>query len=134
MTNKFRKDELLKVLTAWAPSNERLTKYGKECKKQIVALIKKPKITEEFVEEWVDKFDGIAQQGLIIDIDLVRQMLTEAGYQIRAKVTEEWIEEKAKGLITMVADLYPHEGSPCVIPKSKAKDFICSLVKKASNG
>ncbi|GAH59302.1 unnamed protein product [marine sediment metagenome] len=27
---------------------------------------KKPEVTEEFVEKWTDKFDGIAQQGLII--------------------------------------------------------------------
>ncbi|MCK4783350.1 MAG: hypothetical protein KAV87_06330, partial [Desulfobacteraceae bacterium] len=39
-----------------------------------------------------------------------------------------WIEEKAKELITMVSKLYPYEGSPCIISKSKAKDFICKIV------
>jgi len=37
---------------------------------------------------------------------------------------------KVKKLITMVANLYPHEGSPCVIPKNKAKDFIRSVVEE----
>ena len=44
------------------------------------------------------------------------------------KITEDWVEKKMKELITMVSDLYPHEGSPCVIPKNKARDFICSLI------
>ena len=48
----------------------------------------------------------------------------------KPEITEEWIEEKAMGLITMVANLYPHEGSPCVIPKNKAKDFIRSLIEE----
>ena len=54
----------------------------------------------------------------------IKEMIQKPG------VTEEWIEEKAKELITMVANLYPHEGNPCVIPKSKAKDFIRSLVEE----
>lgn len=41
---------------------------------------------------------------------------------------EKWIEEKARMLITMVSKLYPHEASPCVIPKSKAEDFIRNLL------
>lgn len=44
------------------------------------------------------------------------------------EITEDWVEKKMKELITMVSDLYPHEGSPCVIPKSKARDFICFLI------
>lgn len=43
-----------------------------------------------------------------------------------------WVEEKAKELITMVANLYPHEASPCVVPKGKARDFIRLLVKEIS--
>lgn len=54
----------------------------------------------------------------------IREMIQKPG------VTEEWVEEKAKKLITMVSSLYPHEGNPCVIPKNKAKDFIRSLVEK----
>ena len=37
----------------------------------------------EFVEKWADKFDGFAQAGLIIDIDLIKQMLGEAGISIK---------------------------------------------------
>ena len=48
----------------------------------------------------------------------------------KPEVTKEWYEEKARDLITMVANLYPHEGNPCVIPKSKARNFIRSLVEK----
>lgn len=48
----------------------------------------------------------------------------------KPEVTEEWIEEKAKELITMVANLYPYETNPGVIPKSKAKDFIRTFVKE----
>ena len=46
------------------------------------------------------------------------------------EVTEEWEDEKASELITIVANLYPYEGSPCVIPKGKAKDFTRSLIKE----
>lgn len=46
------------------------------------------------------------------------------------KIIEKWVEKKAKELIFVVANLYPHEGSPCVIPKSTAEDFIRSLVKE----
>ena len=37
----------------------------------------------KFIERWTDKFDGFAQQGLIIDIDLIKQMLEEAGISIK---------------------------------------------------
>ncbi len=50
------------------------------------------------------------------------------------EIIEEWIEEKARELITMVANLYPHETNPCVMPKSKAKDFIRSLIKEIQMG
>lgn len=46
---------------------------------------KKPEVDEEFVEKWADKFDGIAQEGLIIDIDLLKQMLREAGVKVVGK-------------------------------------------------
>jgi len=44
------------------------------------------------------------------------------------EITEDWVEKKTKELITMVSGLYPHEGNPCVIPKNKARDFICSFI------
>jgi len=54
----------------------------------------------------------------------IKGMIQEPG------VTEQLLDKKAKELIFMVANLYPHEGSPCVIPKSIAKDFIRSLAEK----
>lgn len=45
--------------------------------------IKQPEVTEEFVEKWADKFDGFAQESLIIDIDLIKQMLKEAGVEVK---------------------------------------------------
>lgn len=49
--------------------------------------------------------------------------------KIKKKITEKLVEKKTNELITMVANLYPHEASPCVIPKNKAKNFIRSLIK-----
>ncbi len=46
---------------------------------------KKATVTEEFVEKWTDKFDGFAQQGLIIDIGLLKQMLKEAEVRVKGK-------------------------------------------------
>ena len=48
----------------------------------------------------------------------------------RPEITEEFMEKKMTELITMVSDLYPHEGSPCVIPKSKAREFLSSLLNE----
>lgn len=64
---------------------------------------------------WSDEDEATFQQ--------VRYQCLES----QAEPSEEWIDEKARELITMVANLYPREGSPCVIPKSKAKDFIRNL-------
>lgn len=51
---------------------------------KIKALLK-PEVTEEFVEKWADKFEGFIYQnpGLIIDIDLLKQMLKEAGVGVK---------------------------------------------------
>ena len=48
----------------------------------IRAILRKTKVTEEFIERWADKFDSITQQGLIIDIGLIKQMLKEAGIRV----------------------------------------------------
>lgn len=48
----------------------------------------------------------------------------------RPGITKEFIDEKTRELITMISDLYPYEGSPCVISKSKAKDFLSSLLNE----
>jgi hypothetical protein len=45
-------------------------------------LKEKPAVDDEFVEKWADKFDAIAQKGLIIDIDLLKQMLAKAGVEV----------------------------------------------------
>ena len=48
----------------------------------------------------------------------------------RPEITEEFMKKKTNELIKMISDLYPLEGSPCVIPKSKAEDFLCSLLNE----
>jgi len=48
----------------------------------------------------------------------------------RPEITDEFMEKKTSELITMISDLYPYEGSPCIIPKSKAKEFLSSLLNE----
>ena len=82
------------------------------------------KLNKEELLNWLDLWS-------VREIPVQKQAYQQIKEMIqKPEVTEEWIEEKAKELITMVANLYPHETSPCVIPKSNAKDFIRSLVEK----
>lgn len=82
--------------------------------------------------DWLDKF--YRETRMYPYPPRERQELTQAYQQIKEMiqkkpVTEEFTEEKAKELITMIANLYPYEGSPCVVPKSKAKDFIRKIAE-----
>ena len=133
MNKPMKKEELLDTLETMLtracadlfqhePSQhaEPMEEKFRQAHKQIVDLIKK-EVTEKFVENWTNIFDGFAQDGLIIDIDLVKQMLELAGYQIGAKITKEWIEEKANKLWLLGTRGLDDE---------KLQDFIRSLVEE----
>ena len=61
-----------------------LIKQHEELCDELVKLYQqqKPQVTEEFVEKWADRFDSYAQNGQIVDIDLIKQMLKEAGMSV----------------------------------------------------
>ena len=84
---------------------------------------------DSFKKVYLDAYDLVgSKKEFVSHVEQAFQQIKEIIQ--KPEVTEEWYEEKAKELITMVANLYPYEGNPCVIPKSKAKDFICSLFKE----
>lgn len=130
----YAKELVEKVEQAYQQIKAIITKFDEECVKSFdtgykAGVIERPKVTEEFIEKWADKFDGFAQQRLIIDIDLIKQMLKEAGYQIGVSVTEKWIEEKAKEFLvkTNISVQTPE----AVKQQLKIiQDFIRSLIEK----
>ena len=119
----------------WKPPEEGVQAY-----QEIVALIKKPQVTEEFIEKW-GKFFGDRMPSLEEDYpiilklanDKVKQMLKEAGHKVVKPVTEEWIEEKAREFIVKV-NVAIQTPEAYKLQLKICKDFIRSLVEEVSSG
>jgi len=131
MTDKFKEEELLEYLEIWKDAFKKAVKKSKllSMMKKDVQQIELMRIEQAYQQIKERIKDYAEHQELTANyIDIVIDLYDQLEKK-RPKMTEEWYGEKAKKLITMVSNLYPHEGSSCVIPKSKAKDFIRSLME-----
>ena len=120
----WQTSELSHVKALTNPNLVKAVESDIEHLKQIVALIKKPGVTEEKGHE------EMTEHELRTEVLKLRAKVNRL--QQKPEVTEEWYDEKARGLVKISYVNYP----PLVkmafhaISLGEAKDFIRSLVEE----
>lgn len=99
---------------------------------QSVAQGQGKQATEEFVEKWADELYYADYHMPEKELkEAIGQMLKEAGYQIGAKITEEWIGEKAEEMIEIISN-YCFSVGELGNARPDATRFIRSLVEECT--
>jgi len=139
-SRKMKKDRILGLLECWRKfirkdvpewNHTNWTSLDEQAYKEIVAILSRPKVSEEFIEKQVKgveqlyiNCDSLFSRFLLNMPQQLRRILKEAGYQVGAKPTEEWIEKKARKICKAIEEHGVYMGLPFW------KDFIRSLIEE----